>query len=915
MANRYWVGGTANWDGTAGTKWALTSGGSGGEAVPTSADDVFFDGNSGANTVTISTGNTGSKSINCTGFTGTLNGTAAITISSCSMTLVSGMTYSYTGTITFQTASGTLTSAGKTFANITLTLGGAVTCTLGDALTSTGSISHTNGTFNLNNFTLTCNSYSSSSANAKTLAFGTGNITATGTGTAVSFTQGYPTVTGTPIINVTNSTATATTVIAGVFSEGNSISYNFTSGTYSLTFLATTTHTARNVDFTGFAGTWEATSTATIYGNLKLSSGMTLTSSASAMTLGATSGTQNITSNGKTIDFPITMNGSGGTFKPLDTFTLASARTLTLTAGTLDLSAASVSTGLFDGSGTGTRAIAFGSNSITVTGNGGTVVNVGGASGFTYTGTFNITSNYTGSTGTRTFNANLIGTGVYPTLATSGANINIGTVATDIVSLTGSWGNIDFTNYTQSLANATRSLFGNITFSSGMTISSGTSVTTFAATSGTQNITSNGQTLNFPLTFNGVGGTFKPLDALTVGSTRTTTLTNGTLDLSAANFSTGLFSSSNSNTRTIAFGSNSITVSGTGAAWATSPVTNFTTTGTPVVNVTNSTATATSVTPGSMSEANSISFNFTAGTYVLTFLLGSGHSAKNVNFTGFSGSWSPSNVSAALYGNIVFSPTMTITSGSTLNFRRTSGTQNITTNGKIINFSISFNGAGGIFKPLDALTMESSRVTTLTNGTLDLNGNTFTVGTSFATGSGTKNLTFNGGTLVCPAATATAFNNAQPTNFTTTAGTGTGKISMTAATAKTFVGGGGTYNCTLSNDGAGVLTITGSNTITTIANGVQPTTFTFTSGTTTTIANWNVSGTSGNLVTIGSDTSSSHTLSKSIGIVSANYLSISYSTATGGATWYAGDQSVDGGNNSGWIFTLPNYSNFTPFFS
>ena len=43
MADRYWVGGTAAWDGTAGTKWALTSGGAGGQAIPTSADDVFFD--------------------------------------------------------------------------------------------------------------------------------------------------------------------------------------------------------------------------------------------------------------------------------------------------------------------------------------------------------------------------------------------------------------------------------------------------------------------------------------------------------------------------------------------------------------------------------------------------------------------------------------------------------------------------------------------------------------------------------------------------------------------------------------------------------------------------------------------------------------------------------------------------------
>lgn len=46
MANRYWVGGTAIWDSTAGTKWSTTSGGTGGASVPTSADDVFFDDNS-----------------------------------------------------------------------------------------------------------------------------------------------------------------------------------------------------------------------------------------------------------------------------------------------------------------------------------------------------------------------------------------------------------------------------------------------------------------------------------------------------------------------------------------------------------------------------------------------------------------------------------------------------------------------------------------------------------------------------------------------------------------------------------------------------------------------------------------------------------------------------------------------------
>jgi len=60
------------------------------------------------------------------------------------------------------------------------------------------------------------------------------------------------------------------------------------------------------------------------------------------------------------------------------------------------------------------------------------------------------------------------------------------------------------------------------------------------------------------------------------------------------------------------------------------------------------------------------------------------------------------------------------------------------------------------------------------------------------------------------------------------------------------------------------------------------------------------------------------TLSKSSGTVSVNYLSIGNSIATGGATWYAGANSVDVGNNTGWIFTAPppstNTGNFFLFF-
>lgn len=71
MANRYWIGDGGDWDSTA--HWSLTSGGAGGEAAPTSSDDVFFDANSfttTGQTVAIPFGGASAKSLN---FTGTTN--------------------------------------------------------------------------------------------------------------------------------------------------------------------------------------------------------------------------------------------------------------------------------------------------------------------------------------------------------------------------------------------------------------------------------------------------------------------------------------------------------------------------------------------------------------------------------------------------------------------------------------------------------------------------------------------------------------------------------------------------------------------------------------------------------------------------------------------------------------------------
>jgi len=257
-----------------------------------------------------------------------------------------------------------------------------------------------------------------------------------------------------------------------------------------------------------------------------------------------------------------------------------------------------------------------------------------------------------------------------------------------------------------------------------------------------------------------------------------------------------------------------------------------------------------------------------------------------------------------IYGNWINGTGITISGTGTIFFvGRT--TQQITSSAKTFTQPITIISPSGSVTLQDALTTGTGVATTLTSGTLDLNGFTYTVGTSFTTATGTKNLTFNGGTLVCPTASTTAFNNAAPTGFTTTAGTGTGTISMTAATAKTFVGGGSTFNCTLNQGGAGALTITGSNTFSNITNTYKTTGATsilFTAATTSTFADWNASGESTRLLTIGSVTAASHTLSKASGTVDSDFLSISRSTATGGAAWYAGANSTDGGNNTGWSF-------------
>jgi hypothetical protein len=102
---------------------------------------------------------------------------------------------------------------------------------------------------------------------------------------------------------------------------------------------------------------------------------MTITASASALTLGGTSGTKTITSNGKAFNFPITLNSPGATWQTSDAFSLAAVtQTFTHTSGTLNLNYSNFTVGLY-ATGVGTKSLLINGGNLYISGSGATAFN------------------------------------------------------------------------------------------------------------------------------------------------------------------------------------------------------------------------------------------------------------------------------------------------------------------------------------------------------------------------------------------------------------------------------------------------------------------------------------------------------------------------------------------------------------
>ena len=573
-----------------------------------------------------------------------------------------------------------------------------------------------------------------------TLAFGTNTISLNSTGTVFTGATTM-TVTGTPQIICTNATATARTITPGAVTEANSISFRVTAGTGSVVF--TTAQSVRDLDFTdgtnptGFAGAL-GNSANTIYGNLKASTGMTVTAGTGTWTFAATSGTKTINTAGVTFDKPFTFNGVGGTWQLQDALTSGATRICTLTAGTLDLNGYTLTTGTFSSSNSNTRTLAFGTGKIVVNATSGTVLNINTTTGLTVSGTGRLVEATSGGAGTRTFGGGI-------SLSESNAVNILVSSGSDIVSFSGtggSFGNVSFVGFTGTLNIAQNHvIYGNWTFGAGMAATTtGSAVVTFSATSA-KTITSNGKAFGTSnTTFNGVGGSWQLQDAFITGGA--ITLTNGTLDLNGYTATGTGFSSSNSNVRTLAFGSTGkLALTGNNTTtFSGSASTNQSVTGTnPLVQFTYSGGTGTrNIVMWPVPEAQSISVEFLNNATDIVFIQGTLGGYRNIDFTSFNGTVSTANTPRC-FGNFTLGASVSsITGSSTLTFASTSGTKTITSNGKTIDFPISFDGVGGTFACQDALTLGSTRALTMTNGTLQLkSGTTNTVG-SFATSGTTQ---------------------------------------------------------------------------------------------------------------------------------------------------------------------------------
>jgi hypothetical protein len=556
----YWVGGTGNWSST--TKWSTSSGGGSGAAIPTSLDAVIFNSASNATAYT-ATFDLGVTIVRCASIN--IAGPAAgnVTIAGSTTSAfhgnvtyaATGITRTYTGAISLVgNSSFTLITNGQTITSNNIVVSGiGATWTLGSALTTVVSFSHQFGTFSTSasNYAFSASTtFSSVSTNLRTLDLNASTLNFSGTSPISITATNYTLNAGTSQINLSSASP--------LFAGGGLTYYNVEFGSTSKSTPSITgANTFNNLTITG----------RTTIGIAQLSI------------------SANQTING-------TLTVSAGTASAYRTMiasdTIGTTRTLTCAAVSLtdtdfrDITiagAASPASGTRLGDCKGNSGITFdAAKTVYYRQPGSSIWGTSGAGSWTFT---------SGGAADATAFPLAQDTAVFPAAAPpSGAtttinfNYNIGTIDMSLR-----------TSNTMTLATGptTPQIYGNWVNGTGITLS-GTGTITFSGRT-TQQITSSARTFTQPIQINTPSGSVTLQDAFITSAAFTSlALSYGTFNANNYNVtlsgSFATFDFSNSNIRTVAFGSGTWAIDG---GWTAATSTNLTVTGSATITMTGTT--------------------------------------------------------------------------------------------------------------------------------------------------------------------------------------------------------------------------------------------------------------------------------------------------------------------------------------